>query len=400
MRRFIALAGTAALALSLAPFGAAHAQDAGNVVVSITKPAAGSVSGSVTVEGSVSIVEPTVRSLDSVTVTLIPAAGGDPYGTFCTKEFPVPDPAPGGAPQVTEYSFSFTWNSARMPAAGGSECTGTLPADGSLSTNNKYKIKVTAETHPIAEEVKRGEATSGELKLNNTPATPSGVKLGYTKSNRTISVEWAKNAEPDVTDYRVQECRVDKSSKPCASDAWKTVADNYRDTKLAIKDDGPGIYRYRVLALRPNADGGTMVSGPAMAEGDPTEIEVKEDPPETTTTQPQVAGEQQAAPQPKTIVRPTRRVERAAPQVVQRIVEEEPGYNTELPYQGEEAISGLPIDESGEGEGQRAILIPLAGGALLLVFAMQVHYLNRRANHALETVAPAGDADWDGGWDG
>lgn len=413
MRRLIALTATAAVALSLAPFTGAQAQSADpeDFVISISPAGPSSHAGNVQVNVSV-VLNDTIDSLKQVDVYLADP-GGAHYGTFCTQTYPAGDPLNGVEP-TRSAELAFVWNTHKLPGATGSNsCNGGNPTLGTaLSTNNKYHIKVVAQTHGVqpAPPSTSPPKSTDILKVNNTPSKPSGVKLGYNEGSDTITVEWASNPEPDVADYRIQECKVSRSSQPCEGNAWKTVQDGYPDTKVAFGGDGPGVYRYRVLALRPDADGATMVSDPASAQGDPTEIEIKEKPATTETSAPQVAGEttETTQPAPRTVVRerPTRRVQRAAPQVVQRIVEEEPGYNTELPYQDEEAISGLPIDDSGDGEGQRAILIPLAGGALLLVFAMQVHYLNRRANSTLQPVAVTGDGstvefdegdDWD--WD-
>ncbi|MBI2169210.1 MAG: hypothetical protein HYU28_06875 [Actinobacteria bacterium] len=413
MRRFIALTATAALALALAPISAARAQEPqppnpnqNPLSITINKPAAGAVSGTIEVSVDIALSDAT-DSIRRYTVTLL--NGSTEVGQFCTQTFPSPFGTPPD-PELRKPSAAvrFQWNTERTPASGGDEnCegNGVLPSGGSLSKNGTYKIRVTAETwgaggneQQPGQGVNTDDESSGDLAVSNAPKAPTGVKLSYDKGKSTITIEWNKNTEPDVSKYRLQECIVDKSSKPC--DEWKTLAD-VSSTAASVEATKPNIYRYRVAALRPNASNQTMVSEYASAKGDPTEIEVKEDPPETTTSQPQATAET-VPPTPitvtKTVVQPTRRVQRAAPEVVQRIVEEEPGYESKLPYQESgEAIGGLPIDESGQGEGQRAILIPLAGGALLLVFAMQVHYLNRRAHAGLEPVPV--DGEWDDDWD-
>lgn len=397
MRRFIALTATAALALILVPF-AAQAQDAEQqaeetLVVTISNPGTISTSGNVAITANIQVPDLNADSIHWYTVELMPETGNTPLGLFCSKTYPAPGPPPDGPAAVRNVNVSFTWNSKRIPPANGAEnCEGgastVLPSGGSLSTNNKYRIRVTAETFgvPSPEFKDTDVADSGVVSISNAPAAPSSVALSHNKDAKTIKVSWAKNPEPDVSDYRVQECVVDKSSKPCEDNSWKTKAD-VRGQLLDVKAENPGIYRYRVIALRPTATGATIISEPASAKNDPTEVEVIADPEVTTTTAP-TPTDTTPITVTKTVVKPTRRVQRAAPEVVQRIVEEEPGYNTNLPYSGEgteTASSGLGGD-SGEGDGQRAILIPLAGGALLLVFAMQVHYLNRRASAGLETV--------------
>lgn len=398
MRRLIALTAAATLALALAPLSGARAQEEDLQVV-VHKPG-GNAAGHVGVDATI-VYEGGVDSLAAVTVGLTNAAGQF-MGRFCHVTFPAEDGDPfNGSEAVRSAHIQFKWDTTRIPAADGNgDCQnpGSVLGGPALSTNNTYKVQVEAVTYgfPRPEDKLTRTDDSDVVAVSNAPVTPGGVKLS--RSGDAVSISWSRNPEPDVGTYRVQECVVDRSSKPCDG-KWKTVKDNWNKTSIAFDAADPGIYRYRVAALRPAASGQTMVSGWASAQGEPTEIEVKEDPPAAPS-----GGEPQTVPgepppprvETRTVVQPTRRVARAAPQVVQRIVEDEPGYNSELPYEEDgQAISGLPTDSSGDGEGQRAVLIPLAGGALLLVFAMQVHYLNRRAHAGLEAVPAESLDDWD-----
>jgi hypothetical protein len=81
---------------------------------------------------------------------------------------------------------------------------------------------------------------------------------------------------------------------------------------------------------------------------------------------------------------PQRRIERAAPQVVSSADGDDRGFDELLPF----ASSGGALPDGGEGGGadERAVLIPLAGGALLLVLSAMAWYANRRSELALEGV--------------
>lgn len=387
MRRLIALTATAVVALALVPHGAAEAQDAtaeDDLVVTITAP--GDVTAEGTVQVTATIAESSVQdSIWKYSVALADA-GGAQIATFCFKEYPQPDI---DHPPVDNVSIAFSWNTGRVPAGGG-DCEaghGTvLPASGALSSNGKYTVVVTAETFgfpdPSFKDVDNPK--SGVVTVSNVPATPTGVGLSYDKAAKTVKVSWRANPEPDITGYRVQECSVDKSSKPCST--WKTKADA-RGTSLDVKVEDPAIYRYRVAALRSGGAGEALVSTTASATGEPTEIEVVKDP----DPQPEAPAESAEPQEPttpatvtKTVVKPTRRVQRAAPEVVQQIVEGEPGFNSELPYEDgtNAAAGGLPVGD--DGGGQEGVLIPVAGGLVFLMFAGQVWYLNRRA--ALEPI--------------
>lgn len=408
MRRSTALTTAAILALALAPLGAARAQDApdpedlpeDSLSVTVTKPS-GSVSGVEDVE--VVITEtygepddsPLSQGIASYKVQLENADGV--VGTFCQQTFKDAEGNP--APRQGTVTVQFRWDTARYPTSAATNCAGgdpQLPKDGSPLPNGEYEIVGTATMSPdVQGNTPPPESDSVTVGVDNLPATPSGVKLKYSESEDRITVSWKANPEAgyDVVSYRVQECTVDRSSKPCDKGAWKTV-DDVSDTSLSVTRTKPGIYRYRIVALRLNAAGtGWLKStGAATPQSDPTEIQVDEDPESTTdTTQPDGDGgdEPPSEPETRTVVKPTRRVQRAAPQVLQRVVEEDPGFQEELPYEDDDgqAISGLPIDGNNEdGDNPLSMLIPLAGGLTLLVVALQLWYLNHRAARSLEPI--------------
>ena len=234
-----------------------------------------------------------------------------------------------------------------------------------------------------------GNTATRQVTVANAPATPSGVKLAYSKSSDTITVSWNDNPEPDVVSYRLAECIVDRSSKPCGESDWQAFPKPVDGTKVALETAGPGVYRYRVAAIR-----GSLVSGWATAQGDPTEITVTEDPKPTTSTTAPPAGVDDGSDEPRvvtrTVVQPTRRVQRTAPRVLNRVVtNEDRPYSDTLPYE-EAGEAGRPLaGEEGDGD-QLTTLIPLAGGVLFLMIGGHLWYLNRRSN-ALQMLPAEGD---------
>lgn len=404
MRRTITLTIAAALALTLAPFSAARAQDDQQVpdklVVTMDAPTDGAeVAGTIDVKATI-VKIPVGHQLKRWSIDVRPASGEGTHGVLCEAEYGEfnPDPQTGNGAPGEGHVISFKWNTKKHSGTNdgqtGCGANTVVPSGGVLSANGSYKIWIHAETTTADPQGAKVADDSNTVKVSNGPTTPTGVKLGFAKSSNQITVEWNQNPEPDVTKYRLQECKVDKSSKPCGAGDWETVADNFGSNAAAVDGDGPGIYRYRVAALRASASNETLVSDWATAGSEPTEIDIENPPPETTTSTSPATVETGPPPAPRvqTVVKPTRRVQRAAPQVVQRIVEEEPGYNTQLPYSGEEASDGLPLGPDEGGSGERAMLIPLAGGLVLLMFALQMGYLNKRAHAALEPV-PLTDLD-------
>jgi hypothetical protein len=421
MRRSIALTATAALALTLGLALPARAEDPAppegpnpRVIVKIDKPSPGDVAGIVDVSASIELRDIFTVSLKEWRVELVGV------GVLCSGEYAAP--APGGPdPAPNPVPIRLRLDTTRTPGASAGEngCSGganpVLPAGGALSPNRAVTLRVwgTTFTNPATEQHFEGDDTVA-LGVENAPAAPTGLKLGYSGGyDGEVSVQWNRNPEPDVRRYRLAECVVDRSSKPCAASDWQLLggSSGLEGTSFGIPTAGPGIYRYRVAALRPDAHGGTMASGWTVPTSDPLEIQVLTPPPSTTpTTKPKAGGSQNTSRvdrTPETIVRtqtvyqPTRRVQRAAPQVLQRVVErpqsDDRPFSETLPYGEDSEAFGRPPLAGSEGGDQRAMLVPVAFGTLLLVGAGWVRHLNRRAQWSLEALPVAGygeDARW------
>lgn len=165
------------------------------------------------------LVGPTVKS---ITVTIRPRPGfkaGAPVAA--TKE---------GA------NFKMTWNTGEStPYNGGYD----LEAVATLSDNTTMT------------------ATVENVKVNNPPARPSGVKAGL--EGGSAVVRWEENGEPDITSYKVSRSAEGGSFTHLASiESGKTAA--FTDTQAPVGKP----LKYQVAAIRRSAvtDGG-LVSDPA-----------------------------------------------------------------------------------------------------------------------------------------
>lgn len=404
MRRTIAATFATALALSLVPVSPAGAQEQPRVTVTISSPGEGATFS------------------DRGVVPLVFSAQAADDTQFRIGRIEAVLSGPGVSQQVCAQSFldesgfvrdqrtangSLSWSSLQNPAGSAGACdSGAAVPVSAHSLNGTWQLTVTAVPY-FLNQPQQPVTRTHAFGLAHPAAQPGGLKLKQTGGGEDITVSWSANTEPDLSAYRVHECI--KSSGTCKASDWKQLVDVAKTTTaIAVPIDGPGVYRYRVAALRDGTD------QPSAWATDSTPASVEIDDPDddeqtTTTTAPEEpaggeeAGEQPAEPEaPRPVVLP-RRVQRAAPQVVQRIVEQDRGFDESLPYgegsdggEGggdEEAIGGRPLAGSEDDGDQRALMIPLAGGALFLMIAGHLWYLNRRSTPALATVSPDGDFD-------
>jgi hypothetical protein len=256
-----------------------------------------------------------------------------------------------------------------------------------------------------------------EVYVINGVAEPSGALRCLDSGTRTVTLAWNRNPDPDIQKYVVQE--------KVGTAAWKKAG----ETQALSFDraiEATGTYQYRVSAVRPaptRSDANAVTQSP-FATTDPIDV-TDVTPPPTTATGGEATSQEEpgvtilgppetsattgpagAKPKPGTsafsggglIPRPPSNTSRPAPfKATTPTTEFDPGFTEKLPYKppanaeetqgGEEALAG------GEEEGAqtftkyitvprprepRALLIPLAGGLALFVFAMQVTLVVRR----------------------
>jgi hypothetical protein len=264
-----------------------------------------------------------------------------------------------------------------------------------------------------------------EVWVTNGVAEPTGVTNSFDASTNKLRVSWAPNPEPDVS-YMVQE--------KVGDGKWSSgvaVPGNATTYERAIEQ--PGKYQYRVAAVRPaptsvSGDGAsatkrseyvatsavdiaqvtppTTAGGTNGADGSPDGgdpgVFLPSDPTSSTTAPAGAAP--RATPRPQSASRPaggisggrasgsTSRPAGSGAQLGDAEGEgmEDDGFSATLPYDqreqegelteefedGEVAmIPGTPVPSPRD---TRALLIPLASGLALFVFAMQCTVLLRR----------------------
>ena len=227
------VAVTAALLLGLTPPASADDHD---LVVTVANPA-DSESSSVPVSGEVEFL---LAEIDRVTVTLVPKGGGAPLGS-------VDACAPCGRPEDGKFRFSTT-----VPVA----------------ANGRYRVVASAT----------GRAVAGLVDLSGTsppsdgfgvaapPRSPDDVETEVSPEG-AVTVSWARNVEPDMLRYFVLR-------KDPGSDSYRPVGspvEQPTSPRVTFSDPGPalvgGDFTYRVLAVRRGADpGSTVQSDPTTGE--------------------------------------------------------------------------------------------------------------------------------------
>lgn len=264
-----------------------------------------------------------------------------------------------------------------------------------------------------------------EVWVVNGVSEPTGVSNSFNPANNKITVSWAPNPEPDVS-YVVQE--------KVGDGKWgggATVPGNATSYERAIEQ--PGQYQYRVAAARPaptsnSGDGASVTkksenvttpvvdiaqvtppttagsSGPdgSVDGGDPG-VFMPSDP--TTTTRPGRGGPAKSSASGRsggvTAPRPSGSSSRPTGSTARDEAEGEgpdEGYSATLDYgqqdgeviddlgeEDEEVASMLPGVTVPRPRDTRALLIPMALGLLVFVFAMQMIVVLRR-RPAMSTV--------------
>lgn len=264
-----------------------------------------------------------------------------------------------------------------------------------------------------------------EVWVTNGVGEPTGVTNSFDASTNRLRVSWAPNPEPDVS-YIVQEKVGDGKWSSGAA-----VPGNATTYERAIEQ--PGRYQYRVAAVRPaptsgSGDGAaatkrsgyvatsavdiaqvtppTTAGGTNGADGTPDGgdpgVFLPSDP--TTSTTAPAGARPRAATPPKSAARSTGRTSGARPSGsisspagsgtqfgdAEGEGMEDDGFSATLPYdqreqegeielaEGEEPDSMIPGAVLPRPRDTRALLIPLASGLALFVFAMQCTVVLRR----------------------
>lgn len=339
----------------------------------------------------------------------------------------------------TDHSFRCNWDTAHLGDMSDLG-KGEQLASEAVAPNGRYTIKVSvwnvgrtdrcgsllqpACTGPSSEHVLSPTRTAV---IVNPVSAPTGVGRSYNSGNGRVTVTWASSPEPDVSKYLVQEQKDDG--------AWKDVGERpHGSTSFERYLPEMGSYRYRVAAVRPEVERSPWTAtaplevaappappqesprtAPQEEPGPEPGVTVLEPPTTSTTTQagavaprtstPTFGGGSSLFPRPTAGSQPRPATTRSTPPTTA-----DTGYSEQLPYT---TTTKAPEPDQGELAGDedsqairrvvtvpeprdpRALLVPLAGGLAIFVFAMQVTYVVRRRPALANLDDDFGD-DWTG----
>ncbi len=353
-------------------------------------------------------------------IEMRPEAGGDP--AFCDRTGPFDG----------SLSFRCNWDTTRigdMTNLAPDQALGTGP----LAPNGRYVITVTVwnvgrpqgvlsaalvpEAHVLS--------PSRTVILQNPVAAPVNVSRSYDSNTGKVSVTWAASPEPDVQKYLIQEKK--------DSGGWDTIGERpHGATSFERQISDVGTYQYRVAAVRPE------VTQSGFSESSPLEVAAPPPPPGSTSEAPAEAGPEPGVtvleppttsttvqagaiapggsrppaggsslfnrPSAGSLPRPS------APKTTPTTVDT--GYSDQLPYDTAPKTQNGVLDDPEELAGAeqpqsitklitvpnprdpRSLLVPLAGGLTIFVFAMQMTYFVRRRPALVEVDDDFGD--WTG----
>lgn len=231
---------------------------------------------------------------------------------------------------------------------------------------------------------------SADFAMAFPPAAPKGLITEVSNASRTVNVSWARNTEPDMIGYVVERADSGGAFAPVAS------VPQGDGTRISIADQVPDagkIYSYRVTAVRQGAD-----ACDPKKPGDCDAKAVKSTPsPALLADVPAGAPAGAGARVPgglnlTGVGAPKGRASSSSGY----IGPPDTGYKTNLPYDNALPAADLPAEPpSTEAPHEaalpvtpkrtvthtlnvRALAIPLAGGAILFVLALQLRWLTSR----------------------
>lgn len=320
---------------------------------------------------------------------------GKGMGVLCTRSYS--DLGTGVA------TVDFTWDSRYSPSGTvNTECEEGESANVDTTrplANGRYFLRLRAHDQLLTTEWHHEDFA---IRVNNRPSAPRDVSANFDDEEQQIRVAWTANPETDLSGYRVQQCRTESTSESCTSSDWKTVAENPSDDiDAVIGVTEVGTYRHRVVAQRPDwSQTATLDSDPASAgspivledeNGDESDAPGSGDDPDSSADDP-------VSTLPEHVSNPdeggsdsgaagNERRRSLEPRLVQRDAFDdafEDGFDEALPY-GARSVDETPARVDGllvAQEGAGIALVPIAGGLVVFVFAMQLRYLGRRASLA------------------
>lgn len=350
------------------------------------------------------------------------ASSGGQISVMCADDY--------GVTGDDEVPVELKWDTRFLPRSAepaSAACDTALTPDNPLlpgtpdayAPNGTYNLQVWVQTTPAGvPPVAHEEVFDHTVAVDNPPQDPTGAAAAWNASAQKITVSWTANPEPDLIGYAIDRCVTPSSLQACTASDWSRVAAPAgRDTtSIQVEATAVGAHRFRVAARRAHADSalgewyssaaqtdaitmgspdrnvaadpGTEGDGPGAAPGGGGATPGSADGGTTgpTNAGPAKPGASRGSEQETDRSGlPARTVQRA---------EVDGDYEKSLPYGGVGPLDGAgsgPLEIATQGVGMA--LVPMAMGAVVFVFAMQMRYVSRRA----ETLAFAGADDQAGG---
>ncbi|HEV3401695.1 MAG TPA: fibronectin type III domain-containing protein, partial [Acidimicrobiales bacterium] len=276
-----------------------------------------------------------------------------------------------------------------------------------LAYNGPYEATVTAVGKDILNllgaDNESGSATR-RFKVEAKPASPRNVKA-QVNPDRTVTVSWSRNDEPDLIGYQVQ-----RRSGGSAFTAVDSVTQPSAGSTVSLTDRAPaatgGSFEYVVIAARPNGDGspqnpvssGSSPTAPVAVAGPDGRPPAAGAPTGGGGGGSSRGGAVSASLQVSSFL--AKAGGGGVPAVALPSVDvPDEGFSSTLPLElpeGELAAESLEedgelaVDDEPGSDERRAVLIPIAAGLLLCVAAAHLRWLNRRmADASVESELPA-----------
>ena len=211
------------------------------------------------------------------------------------------------------------------------------------------------------------------------PAQVGGLDASYDEGSKDVRLTWAPNSEADLVGYFIER------NPPGASGFARIGPELLPAGQTSFTD--PGIddeHRYRVTAVRRGADGESELVGepssPVVAGPERTQPTLPDDLPASSSRAPSntggaADGSVRSSPPPPSRSRTTSNIfEETLPFDPSETI---PAPESD-PTTGDAAVL-TEFDNSSTNENRRATLVPIAGGLALVVGAMHLFLLSKRA---------------------
>ena len=259
--------------------------------------------------------------------------------------------------------------------------TETFELDIEFPCNGAYELTATVDYEEplVAVNVtKTTESRPFRFSVAIPPAQVEGLEAGYDEGTKDVRLTWARNSEADLLGYFIER------NPPGVSGFARIGPELLPADQTSFTD--PGIddeHRYRVTAVRRGADPDSQLVGepssPVVAGPERTQATLPDDLPPPNSGAPSNAGgaaggSRRSSPPPPSRTRtPSNIFEETLPFDPSQTIP-----SSESDPTGDAAVLA-EFDTSSTDDDRRATLVPIAGGLALVVGAMHLFLLSKRA---------------------